>query len=168
MVRLGRPGSIAWRYGLANLLRRPRVNAVQIVAIAVGLTAILLLTLIRGDLLDAWRGRLPPDAPDRFLVNIQPEQRQPLAEFLERNGVKRLRSFPMVRARLVAISGKPVGAEDYSDERAKRQIEREFNLTYLSALPADNKLTEGVWFGAKDLARGAVSVEHWIAERLAI
>jgi len=73
--RLGRTGSVSWRYGLANLLRRPRANAVQITAIAVGLTAILLLTMIRGDLLDAWRGRLPPDAPDRFLVNIQPEQR---------------------------------------------------------------------------------------------
>ena len=166
--RLGRTGSVSWRYGLANLLRRPRANAVQIVAIAVGLTAILLLTLIRGDLLDAWRGRLPPDAPDRFLVNIQPEQRQPLAEFLERNGVKRLQSFPMVRARLVAISGKPVGAEDYSDERAKRQIEREFNLTYLSELPSDNKITEGAWFGPEDLERGAVSVEHWIAERFGI
>src|SRR5439155_1047554 len=80
--RFGRTGSVSWRYGLANLLRRPRANAVQIVAIAVGLTAILLLTMIRGDLLDAWRGRLPPDAPDRFLVNIQPGQRQPLAEFL--------------------------------------------------------------------------------------
>ncbi len=166
--RLGRTGSVSWRYGLANLLRRPRANAVQIVAIAVGLTAILLLTLIRGDLLDAWRGRLPPDAPDRFLVNIQPEQRQPLAEFLERNGVKRPQSFPMVRARLVAISGKPVGAEDYSDERAKRQIEREFNLTYLSELPSDNKITEGAWFSPEDLGRGAVSVEHWIAERFGI
>jgi len=134
----------------------------------VGLTAILLLTMIRGDLLDAWRGRLPPDAPDRFLVNIQPEQRQPLAEFLERNGVKRLQTFPMVRARLVAINGKPVGAEDYSEERAKRQIEREFNVTYLRALPPENKVTEGAWFGSEDLEHGAVSVEHWIAERFGI
>jgi putative ABC transport system permease protein len=166
--RLGRTGSVSWRYGLANLLRRPRANAVQIVAIAVGLTAILLLTMIRGDLLDAWRGKLPPDAPDRFLVNIQPEQRQPLAEFLERNGVKGPQTFPMVRARLTAINGKPVGAEDYSEERAKRQIEREFNLTYLSALPPENKVTEGAWFGPEDLERGAVSVEHWIAERFGI
>src|SRR5205823_846052 len=132
--RFGRTGSVSWRYGLANLLRRPHANAVQIVAIAVGLTAILLLTMIRGDLLDAWRERVPPDAPDRFLVNIQPEQRQALSEFLERNGVERLQAFPMVRARLVAINGKPVGAEDYSEERAKRQIERQFNVTYLSAL----------------------------------
>src|SRR3989475_5941098 len=103
--RLGRTGSVSWRYGLANLLPRPPANPVRIGAIAGGLTAILLLTLIRGDLLDAWRGRLPPDAPDRFLVNIQPEQRQTLAEFLERNGVKRLQTFPMVRARLVEEFG---------------------------------------------------------------
>ncbi|HEX4797833.1 MAG TPA: FtsX-like permease family protein, partial [Burkholderiales bacterium] len=166
--RFGRTGSVSWRYGLANLLRRPRANAVQITAIAVGLTAILLLTLIRADLLDSWRKRLPPDAPDRFLVNIQPEQRGPLAEFFEHNGVKRPQTFPMVRARLVAINGRQVGADDFSDERARRQIEREFNVTYLSALPADNKVGEGAWFGPADLERGAISVEHWIAERFGI
>jgi len=166
--RFGRTGSVSWRYGLANLLRRPRANAVQITAIAVGLTAILLLTLVRADLLDTWRKRLPPDAPDRFLVNIQPEQRQALSEFLERNGVKRPQTFPMVRARLVAINGKQVSAEDYSDERARRQIEREFNVTYLPALPPENKVSEGAWFGPDDLERGAISVEHWIAERFGI
>jgi putative ABC transport system permease protein len=165
---LGRAGSVSWRYGLANLLRRPRANAVQIVAIAVGLTAILLLTLVRADLLDSWRRRLPADAPDRFLVNIQPEQREPLAAFFESNGVKRPQTFPMVRARLVAINGRPVSAGDYDDERARRQIEREFNLTYLSALPPDNRVTEGAWFGGKGLESGAFSVEHWVAERLGI
>jgi putative ABC transport system permease protein len=170
--KLGRAGSgslrVSWRYGLANLMRRPRANAVQIVAIAVGLAAVLLLTLIRADLLDSWRQRLPPDAPDRFLVNIQPEQRAPLAEFFVRNGMREPQTFPMVRARLVAVNGKPVSAEDYSDERARRQIEREFNLTYLASLPPDNQVAEGAWFGPKDLASGAISVERWVAARLGI
>jgi len=166
--RFGRAGGVSWRYGLASLMRRPRANAVQIVAIAVGLAAILLLTLIRSDLLDAWRRRLPPGAPDRFLVNIQPEQRGPLAEFFRRSGVKELQAFPMVRARLVSVNGKPVSAGDYSDERAKRQIEREFNLTYLSALPPDNRVTEGAWFSSQDMAGGALSVEHGFAERFGI
>ena len=167
--RLGRVGGgVSWRYGLASLLRRPRSNAVQIVAIAVGLTAVLLLTLIRADLLEAWRRRLPPDAPDRFLVNIQPEQRGALAEFFRRNGVKQPQTFPMVRARLVSVNGRVVSAQDYSDERAKRQVEREFNLTYLSELPPDNRIAEGAWFGGKDLQSGAFSVEHWVAERLGI
>jgi putative ABC transport system permease protein len=166
--KLGRAGNVSWRYGLANLMRRPQANTVQIVAIAVGLTAILILTLVRSDLIAAWRGRLPPDAPDRFLVNIQPGQRTALARFFERNGVSRPQAFPMVRARLVAINGKPVSAENYSDERAKRQIEREFNLTYLSELPPENKVIEGAWFGSEDLGAGAISVERWIAERFGI
>ena len=165
---LGRAGNVSWRYGLANLMRRPRANAIQIVAIAVGIAAVLLLSLIRVDLLSSWRAKLPPDAPDRFLVNIQPGQRQPLAEFLERNGVKQPQSFPMVRARLVSINGRAVSADDYSDERAKRQIEREFNMSYFDGLPPDNKVEEGAWFGPKDLESGAFSVEHWLAERLGI
>ncbi|MGC2519960.1 MAG: FtsX-like permease family protein [Burkholderiales bacterium] len=166
--RLGRAGSVSWRYGFANLVRRPGANTVQIVALALGLTAILLLTFIRADLIESWRARLPPDAPDRFLVGIQPEQVAPLAGFLQRNGVPSLRSFPIVRARLVSINGREVGAADYSDERARRQVEREFNLTWLSQLPADNQVSAGAWFSDADFANGAISVEYWIAERLGI
>jgi putative ABC transport system permease protein len=166
--RLGRAGSVSWRYGLANLLRRPSANSIQIVAIAVGIAAVLLLTLVRLDLVDSWRAKLPPDAPDRFLVNIQAEQREALAEFLDRNGVSEPQTFPMVRARLVSINGRAVSAEDYTDERAKRQVEREFNMSYLDALPGDNKVEQGAWFGPKDLESGAFSVERWLAERLGI
>ena len=166
--RLGRAGGVSWRYGLANLMRRPRANSVQIVAVAIGIAAVLLLTLIRADLLDSWRARLPPDAPDRFLVNIQPEQRVPLADFLERNGVKRPQTFPMVRARLVSVNGRAVSAGDYSDERAKRQIEREFNMSYFTELPPDNRVEEGSWFGPGNVEGGALSVERWLAERLGI
>jgi len=166
--KLGRTGNVSWRYGLANLRRRPRANAVQIVAIALGLTAILILTLIRTDLIEAWRARLPQDAPDRFLVNIQPDQREALAEFFKDSGIEQPQSFPMVRLRLVGINGRSVRAEDYSDDRAKRQIEREFNVTYMTELPPENEVTEGAWFGEQDLAHGAISVEHWVAERLGI
>ncbi|HXZ55197.1 MAG TPA: FtsX-like permease family protein [Burkholderiales bacterium] len=169
VAKLGRAGGgVSWRYGLASLMRRPRSNAVQVVAVAVGLTAVLLLTLIRADLLDAWKRRLPPDAPDRFLVNIQPDQRDALADFFERNRLPRPHAFPMVRGRLISIDGRPVSTEDYSDERAKRQVEREFNLSYFSALPADNRVVEGAWFSAKDIASGAISVERRVAERLGI
>jgi putative ABC transport system permease protein len=61
-----------------------------------------------------------------------------------------------------------VSAEDYSDERARRQIEREFNLSYFFALPSDNRVTEGAWFSPRDLAGGAISVEHGIAQRLGL
>jgi len=165
---LGRSGSVSWRYGLANLRRRSRANAVQIVALALGLTALLLLTFIRGDLLESWRTKLPQDAPNRFVVNIQPEQVQPLARFLAQNRVGAPATFPMVRARLTAINDRAVSAADYADERARRQIDREFNLSFMQTMPPGNQIAGGRWFSRDDLALGSVSVEVWIAERLGI
>ncbi len=166
---LGRSaGSVSWRYGMANLRRRSRANAVQIVALALGLTVLLLLTFIRGDLLESWRTKLPQDAPNRFVVNIQPEQVRPLEQFLAQTGVAAPSTFPMVRARLTAINGRAVGAADYTDERAKRQIDREFNLSFMQTIPPGNQITGGRWFTREDFAQGSVSVEVWIAERLGI
>jgi len=166
--RLGRGGTLSWRYGLANLRRRAQSNTVQIVALSLGLTAILLLTFIRTDLLESWRMRLPPDAPNRFLLNIQPGQLQQVTDFFAQNRIRTPNIYPMVRARMSAINGRAVGVEDFTDERARRQIEREFNMTYLSRLPPDNQVTQGKWFSPQEFESGAISVEHWIAERLGI
>jgi len=165
---LGRAGSVSWRYGFANLRRRGPANAVQIVALALGLTVMLLLVFIRGDLLESWRAKLPQDAPNRFVVNIQPDQVRPLAQFLAQSRVEVPATYPMVRARLTAINGRAVGAADYTDERARRQIDREFNLSFMQTPPPGNQVTGGHWFTAGDLAQGSVSVEVWIAERLGI
>ncbi|MDX1509555.1 MAG: FtsX-like permease family protein, partial [Woeseiaceae bacterium] len=67
---------IAWRYGLANVARRGRASAVQVVAFGLGLTVLLLLTLVRTDLLEGWRTMLAEDAPNQFLINIQPQEVQ--------------------------------------------------------------------------------------------
>lgn len=166
--RYGRAGNVSWRYGLANLLRRPRDNAIQIVALALGLTAILLLTFVRSDLIESWRTKLPPDAPNRFVIGIQAEQLRPLAQFFGSAGVGQPEVLPLVRARLVAINGRQVSGADYADERARRQVEREFNITYRADPPPDNDVVQGRWFSKDDLAQGAISIESWIAERLGI
>jgi putative ABC transport system permease protein len=72
-----------WRHGLANLRRRLAATLVQAVALALGLTALLLLTVARGDLLEAWQKRVPADAPNRFAINIQPDQRVAIADFFK-------------------------------------------------------------------------------------
>ena len=59
----------------------------QVVALSLGLTALLLLTVTRGDLLASWHRALPADAPNRFVINIQPEQRQAVGAFLRAGGL---------------------------------------------------------------------------------
>jgi putative ABC transport system permease protein len=165
-ARGGRRASFAWRYGLASLARRRAANAVQITALALGLTALLLLAFTRGDLLDAWRAKTPADAPNRFVINIQPEQREAVQAFFRDHGLAEPRLHPMVRARLMAINGRPVRAEDYPEERARRLVEREFNLSPMKALPEANRVVAGRWFGVGET--GALSIEAGIAKTLGI
>ena len=151
------------RYGLANLRRHARGNAVQIASLALGLTAVLLLTFTRNELVEAWRRSAPADAPNRFLLGVQPDQLEPLQAFFAAHGVAVPDLYPMVRGRLVAVNGAPVSESDFSEERAKRLIEREFNLSYMTELPGHNQISAGAWFNANERA---LSVEQGIAERL--
>lgn len=155
----------AWRFALDSLRRRPAASALQIVSLALGLMALLLLTIVREDLLAAWRQSAPADAPNHFVINIQPEQREPLTRLFERNGVNSARLYPMIRGRLVQVEDRRIGPESYVDDRARRLVEREFNLSTMADLPNHNRVVEGRWFGARP-AGGEASVEQGLAQTL--
>jgi putative ABC transport system permease protein len=136
--------------------------------LALGLTAILLLTITRSDLIGAWRQSAPPDAPNRFVIGIQPEQLQPIRDFFRQAGNPLPEVYPMVRGRLTAVNGKPVSEKDYPEERAKRLVEREFNLSYMDALPGHNQIAAGRWFDPHSRKEAEASVEEGIAKTLGL
>ena len=140
-------------------------TVVQVVSLALGLMALLLLTVIRGDLVDAWRKSTPADAPNHFIVNIQPDQQEEVAARLAQAGVKEPLLYPMIRGRLVRINGKAVTAATYAEDRARRLVDREFNLSTMRDLPAQNKIVAGRWY---DDSEPAASVEEGIAKTLDI
>jgi putative ABC transport system permease protein len=154
------------RHAFSNLARHGRSNAVQIVALSLGGMALLLLTFVRADLMDSWRSRLPPDAPNRFIVNIQPDQRAAVQDFFAQQKLSPPELFPMVRGRLVAINQRPISGDDYPDPRARGLVERETNLSWLDHLPKGNELVQGDWFGQD--ATSVLSVEEGIAKTLDI
>ncbi len=147
--RLRKRGGVAgggWRYGLASLRRRLGGSVVQSVALGIGITAILLLTLTRNDLLANWRQSVPPDAPNRFVINIQPDQRESVEAFFATQGLSTPNIEPMVRGRLVAINGQPIDSSAFDGDRGQRLVEREFNLSYMVELPDGNSVVAGRWF----------------------
>ncbi|MEP7371533.1 MAG: FtsX-like permease family protein, partial [Nitrosospira sp.] len=158
----------ALRYGLASIRRRATASVVQAVALGLGLMALLALTLIRDDLLQNWRTSLPPDAPDHFLVNIQEDQLEPLAAFFDQHGLKRPPVFPMVRGRLTAINGKTIAAGDYADIRARRLVEREFNLSWAEEMQSDNQIIKGEWWNSGDKGKAVMSMEEGIAKTVGV
>ncbi len=159
------PGWPAWRFAQTSLKRRPAATILQIVALSLGLTALLLLTVVRQDLVAAWRQSSPSDAPNHFIINIQPDQQQAVTQELTQNGIADVSLAPMIRGRLLQIDGRNISSATYTEERAQRLIEREFNLSTLTELPAHNTITEGRWF---DLAQPEASVEQGLAKTLGL
>ena len=153
----------AWRFALTSLKRRPAATSMQIVALALGLMALLLLTVIREDLLTAWRQSAPPDAPNHFIINIQPEQKTAVEDALKARGIAEAQLYPMIRGRLIKIREQEITPLSYDDERARRLVEREFNLSTLSELPLKNKIIAGQWFDNKSPQLEA-SVEEGLAK----
>ncbi len=146
-----------------QIAARPAFAVVQVSALSVGLLALVLLVLLRTDLIASWRQATPPDAPNRFVINIQPEQGEGFQQQLRDAGVARFDWFPMIRGRLVAINGKTVLPDDMDDPRAKRLLDREFNLSHGATLPEHNVVSSGRW--SADEA-DAVSVEEGLAQTL--
>jgi putative ABC transport system permease protein len=164
-VLRGRGASL--RFGVASLQRRQLATILQVVALGIGIMALLTLTLVRSDLLRTWRDSLPPLAPNRFIVNVQPEQVEPIRGFLSERGMTAPKLYPMVRGRLVEIGGRKVSAEDYPDDRARRLITREFNLSWATEMQADNRVVAGRWWDPGAPA-DQLSVERGLAETLGI
>jgi len=153
------------RLATRQLCARPAYAVLQVSALAVGLLALLLLVILRTDLVASWRAASPPDAPNRFVINVQPDQTAAFQSMLRAQGVTRYDWFPMFRGRLVAINGREVKPTDFQDERAQRLLDREFNLSHSAERPAHNPLVLGRWQAEE---AGAVSVEEGLARTLGL
>ena len=137
---------VAWRYGLANVSRRGRDSAVQVVAFGLGITVLLLLTLVRTDLLQGWKATLDEDAPNHFLINIQPQELDSVAELFTVNEVDVPVFTPLVRARMQTINGESVKERIYPNEDGRWLANREANLSWSAALSSSNEIVDGEWW----------------------
>ena len=163
---LARGGLPPW-LGLAlrQWTARPGYAVLQVSALAVGLLALVLLVLLRTDLIASWRAATPADAPNRFVISIQPHQADDFQRELRAQGVTRYDWYPMIRGRLIAINGRPVGAQDYADERARRLVEREFNLSHSPQAPEHNPIVAGRWRAHE---ADGISIESGLAKTLGL
>jgi putative ABC transport system permease protein len=148
-----------------QIAARPAFAVVQVSSLAVGLLALVLLVLLRTDLIGSWRAATPPDAPNRFVINVMPEQGPAFTQALKGAGVSQFDWYPMIRGRLVAVNGREVSPDDYTDERARRLVDREFNLSHSARQPGQNVVVAGRWQANE---AGAISVEDGIATTLGL
>jgi len=161
-------GGVAWRYGLANISRRGRESVVQIVAFGLGLMVLLLLTIVRNDVLQDWRRTLPDDAPNYFLLNIDPEDWDGIAGLFTAELGQAPEFLPLIRGRLTTIKGVPINDYEFPAPQGNNFARREANLTWTPQLPESNRLVEGEWWPEDYEGELLVSLEDDFARQIGV
>jgi putative ABC transport system permease protein len=160
MARFRSGVGVAWRYGLANVARRGRSSAVQVVAFGLGLTVLLLLTIVRTDLLEGWRQTIDEGAPNHFMINVQPQERDSVAGIFAAAGEPAPGFVPLVRARMAEINGEDVDTREYPTEDGNWLATREANLSWAARLSSSNEIVDGEWWPPDYSGPPLVSVEE--------
>ncbi|MCV2367563.1 ABC transporter permease [Roseateles oligotrophus] len=164
-----------WRFAVTALQRRPAATVTQIVALSIGLMALLLLTLVRNDLMKSWQDSAPADAPNHVIFNIMPQQAAVIGARLAKFGAPEMQS--QMRGHLAQINGKNVADIKFSDAKAQALAEREFELSDTDRLPPKSKITAGRWHkqqqhqqqrGPNESSKAEVSVDAQVAKRLGL
>lgn len=167
-ITSNQPLANAAKIGLHSIQRRFGLSVLQMMGFSIGLMVLMLLALVQGDLIHNWQASLPKDAPNRFVINIQAPQVIGIENLINTAKANTASVFPMVRGRLVRINEKVINATTYTDERAKRLAEREFNLSWAANMQSDNTLTAGRWWTASEHGKPVISLEQDLASTLNI
>lgn len=168
LYRVVGEGSGAWKLGLASLRRRSTMTVAQVAGFSLGLMALILLVLVRNDLLQNWQASLPEDAPNRFIINIQPDQIDGIKAFFAKSGLHDAGVHPMVKGRLMEVNGVPMVTSKYTDEQSRRLAEREFNLSWAAEMQVDNELVGGRWWTVAEHGQPLISLEEGLAKKLGL
>lgn len=176
------PRSLAIRHAIGNLHRPGSQATGMMVAVGIGVMVIVAVSLLERSLVTELGENRPVDAPTFFFIDIQPDQRGAFVDLIAKevpHGSPEL--TPLVRSRLHALDGRPVRAEESSEQapggaegndregRKSWYYTREYVLTFLDRLPKDNRIDKGTWWTPGERpARPLVSVEEDAAKNLSL
>jgi putative ABC transport system permease protein len=158
--------SFALRQAVLHMVRPGNQTRVILLAVGLGAFFILGVRALQINLLRGFAVQAGPDAPDMFLVDIQPDQEAGVAAYVdEANGDRPApRPIPVLRARVVAVKGANVSMENYEQVRGRSGLSREFTVTYRPGLEANEEVIAGRWW--EPATPGVeVSIEEGLLER---
>jgi putative ABC transport system permease protein len=159
--------SFALRQAVLHIARPGNQTRVILLAVGLGAFFILGVRTLQANLLRDFAIQAGPEAPDMFLIDIQQEQRDPLAAFLNAsNGsAPPAKIIPTLRARVVGVQGREMDLDSYEQVRG-RGLSREYTVTYRSQLEANEEIIEGAWWGDEPMQGEAeVSIEERFSDR---
>ena len=162
--------SFALRQAVLHVARPGNQTRVILLAVGLGTFFILGVRGLQENLLRDFSVQVGDDAPDMFLIDVQADQRDALAAFLDaQNGeAPAPRLIPVLRARVVGVQGREVNLESYEEVRGRGSLSREYTITYRPHLEANEQVLEGQWWNETTSSEPQVSIEERLKDRFRI
>ena len=145
-----------------------RRQCVQVVAFGLGLMVLLLLTLVRNDLIDSWSASVPDNAPNQFLINIQPDERDSVRAVFEDAGLGPVTFVPLVRGRIDAVNDVPAAEWQSQRTEGRGRVGREMNLSWTRRLDSSNTVTAGAFWPENFDGAPQVSIDEDVAANMGL
>src|SRR6185436_19197018 len=159
--------SFALRQAVLHIARPGNQTRVILLAVGLGAFFILGVRTLQANLLRDFAIQAGPNTPDMFLIDIQPDQHDRLATFLDEayGPLPPPKIIPTLRARVVAVQGREMDLDSYEQTRG-RGLAREYTVTYRPQLEANEQLIEGKWWDETPIQDGEaeVSIEQRFAD----
>jgi len=136
------------RLALANLHRPGAQTANVVLSMGLGLTVLVAVVVVEGNIARQISGSLPDRAPAYYFIDIQPDQVAPFERTVRAvPGVEAVHRTPMLRGRITAINGIPVERAKVA-ESARWVVRNDRGLTWSAAPPEGTRLVAGNWWPA--------------------
>lgn len=137
---------VALRLAVGNIHRPGALTPSVVLSLGLGLTLLVTLALIDGNLRQQISGSLPERAPNFFFVDIQGSDVDAFSALIDRQAPQgTLAKVPMLRGRVMALNGVDVDKVKVPAEGAW-VLKGDRGLTYDARQPGNATLTEGKWW----------------------
>ncbi|BCP55668.1 glycosyl transferase family 1 [Kaistia sp. 32K] len=166
--RAPRARSAEWRLAIGNIHRPGALTGSVVLSLGLGLTVLVTIALIDGNLHRQLTQSLPDRAPSFFFLDVQNSEAPAFIDFLKKEvPTGTVESVPMLRGRIIALNQTPADQVTPAPDVAWA-LKGDRGVTFSAEPPKNSRLVEGEWWPADYAGPPLVSMEAGVARGLGV
>jgi putative ABC transport system permease protein len=152
--------SFPLRQAINNLYRPGNQTTVIVMGVGLGAFLVIAVQTLQSNLIREFDRTRGGGLPNMFLIDIQPDQEAGVKELIEKATGERPVLVPTVRARIAAVNGREMGADQGEMRRERGRLGREFVVTYRPHLESNETIIAGQFWDPTPSSEAEVSIEE--------